>query len=852
MSVRTYVVVPPMRGGLENLREMASNLWFSWNGEAMELFEHLDEKLWEEGCHNPQKILISLSKQRLQEIREDAGYRSFALKVRQRFKAYMERKRFYEYNLDEPVDFTVAYFSLEFGLTECLPMYSGGLGVLAGDHLKSASDLNLPLVAVGLMYHNGYFHQKLKPDGWQEELYPRLELDTLPLEKETDESGNPLKIAVEMANETLWARILKVNVGRVPLYLLDADIPDNPPHLRAVTSKLYDGDGEMRIRQEILLGVGGCRALAALGIKPTVFHLNEGHASFALLERIRHFIEDEGLSRREAGEMATAQSVITLHTAEPSASDLFDRSLLEKYFSSQAQRLGMSIEPLVRFGRRRPEDQSEKFSMIVLGLRLSSRANGVSRLHAKVARNTWREVWPNADLEDVPIFGLTNGVHIPSYISRDLAKLYDRYLGLGWNEDPDNEKIWQRADKIPDIELWRTHDRCRSRLVQFARQRLLRQLKDRGESARIVEQAERVLDPEALTICFTRRFGLYERVDLLFREPETLARIIGHSDRPVQIIMAGKAHPDDLKAKDLIKRIINLIKEEPFRTRMVFIEDYDINVARLMMQGADVWLNTPRRPWEACGTSGMKAAANGALNLSILDGWWDEGYTGDNGWAIGWREEYDNPAYQDAIESRALYNLLQESVMPLFYERTIDELPRDWIAMMKRSIGTLCAMFNSHRMVSDYVERIYVPCARNSFKLQADGYAALKQMVSWGKSIQEDWDKIAIVSMEVEDQNRAVRGQEIQAKVTINTAGHRPEELRVEILHGPMDLRDNFKHRHVALLAPVKEGADADGQVTFVGSIPLTHTGMCGYAARVTPEHPNLAPSKRFELVLRG
>ncbi|MBM4326128.1 MAG: glycosyltransferase family 1 protein [Deltaproteobacteria bacterium] len=852
MTVRTYVVVPPMRGGLENLREMASNLWFSWNGEAIELFEHLDEKLWEESCHNPQKVLISLSKQRLQEIREDAGYRSFALKVRQRFKAYMQRKRFYEYNLDEPVDFTIAYFSLEFGLTECLPMYSGGLGVHAGDHLKSASDLNLPLVAVGLMYHNGYFHQRLRPDGWQEELYPRLELDTLPLERETDESGNPLKIAVEMANETLWARILKVSVGRVPLYLLDADIADNPPHLRAVTSKLYDSDPETLIRQEILLGVGGCRVLDALGIKPTIYHLNEGHASFALLERMRHFIENEGLSPDEARGMATAQSVVTLHTGQPVGADLFDRGILDKYFAGLTQRLRMDTEVLARLGRRRPADEQEKFSASALGLRLSSRANGVSLLHAKVARNTWRDVWPNADLEDVPILGLTNGVHIPSYISRDLAKLFDRYLGLGWNEDPDNDKIWQRAEKIPDIELWRAHDRCRSRLVQFARQRLLKQLKDRGEPARIAEQAERVLDPEALTVCFARRFGQYERVDLLFREPETLARILGQTDRPVQIIMAGKAHPDDLKAKDLLKRIISLIKEEPFRTRIVFIEDYDINVARLMAQGADVWLNTPRRPSEACGASGMKAAANGALNLSILDGWWDEGYTGDNGWAIGWREEYDNPTYQDAIESRALYNLLQDSVKPLFYERTIDELPRDWIAMMKRSIRTLCAVFNSHRMVSDYVERVYVPSARNSFKLQADGYAALKRMVSWGKSIQEDWNKISIISMEVEDQNRAIRGQQIQAKVTIDTAGHRPEELRVEILHGPMDLRDNFKQRHITLLTPAKDEVDADGRVTFMGSIPLTHTGMCGYAARVTPDHPNLAPSKRFELVLRG
>jgi glycogen phosphorylase len=852
MAFRKYVVVPPIEGGLENLREIAGNFWYSWNTEAVELFNHLDERLWQETNHNPLQTLIRLSRHRLNEVLHDEGFLAHADKVRQRFRAYMNRTRSYDYRLEQPVDFTTAYFSLEFGITESLPIYSGGLGLLAGDHLKSASDLNLPLVGIGLLYQEGYFHQALSPDGWQQESFPTTDFDTLPLERQTDSSGVPILISVDLAGETVWARVMKADVGTVPLYLLDANIPETPPKLRNLTARLYGGDIEMRIRQEILLGIGGCRALQAMGIKPSVFHLNEGHAAFTLLERVRYFMEEERLTLEEAQEMVTSQSILTIHTPVPAGNDVFDKGLMEKYFKGLADRLGMDFGTFLGLGKKNPNDWSEGFCMPVLGLRMTARANGVSKLHGRVTRDMWHEIWPNVEREDVPITPVTNGVHIPSYISRELLRLYDRYLGPGWTEDPDNEKIWQRAEKIPDTELWRTHERARFRLVHFARERLVNQLQARSASAAEIKAAENVLDPEALTICFARRFATYKRATLLFREPERLAKILNQPERPVQLIFAGKAHPADNAGKELIRRIIELSRQEAFRGRVVFIEDYDINVARYLVQGADVWLNNPRRPLEACGTSGMKSSANGALNLSILDGWWDEGYLGDNGWAIGSGEEYGLPVYQDDIESLALYDLLEESVVPLFYERGVDELPREWIKMMKRSLCTICPVFNAHRMVSDYIESAYVPANYAGSRLKENNYASLKQMVAWKRRIQGDWDKIAIKTVEIENNGEPLKGHDANVKVVIETAGHGAGELNVELLHGPIDMWENFTVRHAATLAAVPGQESSDGTVTFSGKIPLTQTGLYGYIVRITPLHPYLPFSQRFSLIHRG
>ncbi len=550
MTLRKYVVVSPMEGDLENLRELANNFWFSWNLDAVELFDYLDEGLWREGGHNPLWSLIRLSRQRLNQIREDSGYLEHAKRVFHRFQAYMKNTKRYAYRLQHPVDFVTAYFSLEFGITESLPIYSGGLGLLAGDHLKSASDLNLPLVAVGLMYQEGYFKQRLSLDGWQEQIYPKTQFDSLPLEKQTDSSGGVLIVQINLAGEPVCFRILKVNVGRVPLYLLDTNIQENPPHLRGISAQLYGGDNEMRIRQEILLGVGGVRALQALGIQPAVFHLNEGHAAFTLLERIRYFVQEERLTFDEARQIVISQSILTVHTPVPAGNDVFERSLMEKYFRSPVEKTGMDFDEFLASGRQNPSDRSEGFWMPVLGLRLSSRANGVSRLHGRVAREMWRAVWPQLEQQELPIGYITNGVHIPSYVSRDLLRLYDRYLGPGWTEDPDNDKIWRRVEQIPDTELWRTHERCRSRLIYFARRRLINQLKNRAASPLEIEEAYNILSTDALTICFARRFATYKRATLIFSDLERLANILSQTGRHVQLIFAGKAHPADNGGKN--------------------------------------------------------------------------------------------------------------------------------------------------------------------------------------------------------------------------------------------------------------------------------------------------------------
>jgi starch phosphorylase len=852
MKPRKYVVVPPVKSGLESLREIARNLWFSWNSEAFELFNHLDAQHWEETNHNPLQVLIRLSRSRIRGIREDEGYMAHAEKVRQRLRAYMNRPGSYDFNLDHPVDFTTAYFSLEFGLAECLPIYSGGLGLLAGDHLKSASDLNLPLTGVGLMYGEGYFSQSLTSDGWQQEVYPRLEFDTLPLERQTAKDGSPLRVFVELGSETVALRVLKVNVGRVPLYLLDADIPENPSHLRMLTSRLYGGDTEMRIKQELVLGVGGCRALAALGIRPTVFHLNEGHAAFTLAEQLRMFVQEKGLSLAEAREMVTAQSVLTIHTPVPAGNDVFPPWLVKRYLGSLLEGIGMDFEKFMALGRKNPLDQSEGFWMPVLGLKMTGKTNGVSKLHATVAKGMWSRVWKNVERNDVPIVPITNGVHIPSHISRDLAKLYDRYLGPGWTEDPDNEKIWNLAENIPDIELWRTHERCRSQLVNFARRRLSAQFEARGASLKESRRAAAVLDPDALTICFARRFATYKRATLLLRDLKRLAQILNDSKRPVQVIFAGKAHPADDTGKDLIRRIIQTAKQPPFRDRIVFLENYDINVAKHMVQGADVWLNTPRRPLEACGTSGMKASANGALNLSVMDGWWDEGFTGDNGWAIGRGEEYDDPEYQDEIESKALYDTLEESVKPLYYDRGADDLPREWIRMMKRCIGTVCPGFNSHRMVTDYVEQFYVPAARNAIALSADDFSGVKDLVTWKDNLRKKWHEVRVIDVDVKNKQAVERGREATIEVTVQMPELKPDDLLVEVLHGPLNLHEEFTIRYEARLEPSCDNTSENGSQCFSGMIPLNHAGRYGYAIRITPRHPYLAFSHKYAYVEWG
>ena len=638
MKVTSFTVLPDTPEALDPLKEIAYNMWFSWNHEARELFMRLDQEYWEKSYQSPINMLCMLPLHRLQEAAQDKDFLAQVNRVYQNFQNYLNAKPWFEKKFGKRKKPFIAYFSLEYGIDEGLPLYSGGLGILAGDHMKSASDLGIPLVGMGLLYRQGYFKQYLNADGWQMESYPENNRYRMPLNLERDAGGKPLLIDLSDVNIPAQFQVWRVDIGRIPLYLLDANIPSNPAEQQVITMQLYGGDRDMRIRQELLLAIGGLRALQALGHSPTVCHINEGHAAFLTLERISQYMESGGLSFQEAFEICWSSNVFTTHTPVPAGNERFNPYLMQKYLGGYVEKLGLGWNEFLAMGREDPANQSEDFCMTVLALKMCARSNGVSRLHGSVSRKMWKNLWPGLNGEDIPITSITNGIHGRSWVSHEQANLFHTYLGEAFIDEPLNVDSWKGIDTIPDADLWHLRDIRREKLVNFARKRLRVQFARRRLSPSEINIADELLDPKALTIGFARRFATYKRAYLLLREPERLARILLDSERPVQLIIAGKAHPADNAGKEMIRQIIHFTRDQKFRQKIVFLEDYDLTVARYMVQGVDVWLNTPRRPMEASGTSGMKAAANGVLNLSVLDGWWPEAYVSGTGWPIGWGE----------------------------------------------------------------------------------------------------------------------------------------------------------------------------------------------------------------------
>ncbi len=841
----TFQVIPSLPAKLERLRELASNLWWSWNHEAIELFRRLDRDLWESSGHNPVLMLGSIRQERLQQMAEDDGFLAHCDRVCREINHYKSGQgTWYRKECGGDDSIRIAYFSAEFGLTESLGIYAGGLGILAGDHLKSASDLGLPFVGVGLLYQQGYFRQYLNPDGWQQESFPDNDFYNLPIMLERQVSGAPLIIEVEYPNRVVKAQVWRAQVGRVPLYLLDTNIDANQPADRDIADQLYGGDQDMRVRQEFLLGIGGIRALEALGLRPTICHMNEGHSAFLALERIRLLMQENQLSFAEAREAATAGHVFTTHTPVPAGIDRFHPDLVDHYFSHYYRQLGLSRHEFLGLGRMYPDDINGEFSMAILAIRLANKINGVSQLHGRVSQAMFQDVWPLVPRSEVPIMGITNGIHPRSWISHDMADLYDRYLGPRWIERPADQSVWQRVMRIPDEELWRTHERRRERLVAYARRRLRAQLEQRGGSPAETRQAEEVLDPEALTIGFARRFATYKRGTLLFRDLERLARIVGSRECPVQIIFAGKAHPRDNAGKELIRQVIHHARRPEFRNRIVFVEDYDMVVGRYLVQGVDVWLNTPRRPREASGTSGMKATANGALNLSILDGWWDEGYTPETGWAIGHGEEYreDEADYQDTVESNAIYDLLEKEIVPLFYERGRDGLPRGWIAKMKAAMRDHAGVFNTNRMVREYFEHCYWPSVERSQRLMENGQERAKALAAWKANVRQQWGQIRIerVWADGRDGQELKVGDQLQVQAQVSLGSLNPTDVAVELFHGPLNAEGLIAEgQTIPMLIAQSKG---NGSYMFAGAISCRTSGRQGYALRIVPSHEDLNP----------
>jgi starch phosphorylase len=845
----TFTVAPVLPDRIAALLDIANNLWWCWEPEAVELFIRIDRRLWAETQQNPRLLLGKVSQTRLEELARDDSFLAHLDRVVAAMQAYCNAGQWQARNPRAPKNFLVAYMSAEFGIHESVKLYSGGLGVLAGDHLKAASDLGLPLLGVGLCYREGYFSQYLNADGWQQERYPQNDFYNMPMTKVTGKDGKPLAIEVEYPGRMVKAWVWKVQVGRVPLYVLDSDHDGNDPADRAITDKLYGGDHEARVRQEIMLGMGGVIMLHELGIHPTIYHMNEGHSAFMALQRVKEVIQTEGLSFSEAVEAVKAASVFTTHTPVPAGNDRFPRSLMEQYFSKYCNDVGISMDDFMALGRENPADSNEDFCMTVLALKLAAGANGVSKLHGEVARDMWRNTWPEVPVDEIPITSITNGVHTRTWISHEMGDLYTRYLGPGWINNPDDQSIWERVNEIPDAELWRTHERRRERLVEFARRRLYDQYKARNASSHELRICQEVLDPEALTIGFARRFATYKRGSLFLRDKERLKRIILATGKPVQFIVAGKAHPADTAGKQIIREIQHFARDVDVRLHVIFIEDYDMNVARYMVQGVDCWLNTPRRPMEASGTSGMKAAINGALNISVLDGWWVEAVPlGPNGWSIGHGESYPTLDEQDAVESEALYDILEQDVAPLFYDRTTsDGLPRKWIERMKIAIRTCAPVFSTYRMVQEYSDRFYLPCSIRRCEMMGDGRERVKQLAAWKRHIQTEWPRVSITDVQHEDRRGLVVGSRLGVSATVYLAGLTPDDITVEVFHGPLD-PDGVVRR--GRTSEMKHTLEMDGgNARFSGEITCTETGQMGFAVRCIPRHPDLAEKHEMALI---
>jgi starch phosphorylase len=831
-NFQTYQVHPNIPENLSFLEILSRNMWWCWKKDAIELFRRIDPPLWAKSGRNPIAFLAKISQQRLELLAGDEGYIAHLERVKEEFQSRVldpvERNE-YPIGPNE----TIAYFSMEFGIHESLPLFAGGLGILSGDHLKASSNLELPLTGLGLMYHHGYFRQFLNPEGWQQEAYPETDLYNLPAERIRDGAGNDLKVTVAGPQGPIHAIVWKIMIGRIPLYLLDTNTTDNPPAYREITSRLYAGDGKIRLAQEILLGIGGMRALRAMGIKTKVLHMNEGHSAFASLERLAQTMTEYQVDLKTALEIIPRTTVFTTHTPVAAGHDEFPVEQVRPYVEPFEELLGISADNILSWGQPEGSNSNSPLSMFILALHMAAKCNGVSRLHGAVARRMWSFVWPDRPEEEVPISHVTNGMHISSFISQEFAYLFDRYLGPEWymgSRKPENIK---HIDDIYDEELWRAHEMNRARLVRTCRQQLVKQYARRNAPHNVLEAVDSVLDQDTLTIAFARRFATYKRASLLLQDQDRLESIINNETKPVQFIFAGKAHPKDNEGKELIKRLFQFAAKPEVRDKIIFLEDYDMHLARHLFQGADVWLNTPRRPYEACGTSGMKAAINGVVNVSILDGWWCEGYSEERGWRIGNGEVYEDHSYQDAVESQALYNVLENEVIPCFYDRKNGNLPACWLQKMKASMKMVMESFCSLRMVSDYESRYYLPAAKRLNSLLAENAEEAKKLAAQIKRLRSFWDSIKIEPPSRESREPCRVGDSFKVTSEVNLGELKPEEVDVELYYGHIKSLEELTSSHIEPMQ-VLENRD-NGNYLYGCTLNCEISGRFGFTVRVAP-----------------
>jgi starch phosphorylase len=822
--LREFLVRPALPPALARMSELAYNVLWSWEPTIRNLFRRIDPSLWRALGRNPISMLGRAPQATLEKLAADPRYLALYRRACERFDSYMHRTGASSHKE------LIAYFAMEYGIVECVAVYSGGLGVLSGDFLKAASDSDIPVVAIGLLYQTGYLQQYLNPDGWQQERYPVNDFYTLPVTPVQDGSGAHLKVQVQLPTGVVFIKVWRMDVGRVKLYLLDTNIPENErPEHRGITDQLYGGDYQVRIRQEIVLGIGGLRALKALSLEPTVYHMNDGHSAFLALERVRVLIEEHGLSLAEALEASRSNNVFTMHTSVPAGIDIFDSSLMWEYFQEYCQETGLDFERLMSLGRLNPSDSYERFSMAILAIKASCFRNAVSRLHRQVSQELWQDLWPQLPVWEVPITSITNGVHLLSWLNSDLATLYDQYLQPDWRERLTDPRTWEQVQEIPDQELWEAHRRRKRRLLAFVRERQIEFAKNRKASSAELRRAAEVLDPDALTIGFARRFATYKRATLLFRDGNRLRRILSNPDRPVQIVVAGKAHPKDHPGKELIRQIVQLSRDPDLAKRLVFLEDYEMRVARELVQGVDVWLSTPRRGEEACGTSGMKAGINGILNLSILDGWFDEACEHTGGWSVGDRYPYSED--QDEAHATAIYSLLENEIVPAYYERD-QAVPREWLRRVKQSLIYLSQQFNCQRMVDEYMSQRYQPAHRAYLDLRWNNFEKVRQKARWNAEVEKVWDQVRFVDLGPAPEGPILSGRPVPVRAAVDLAGLKPEDVRVEVVVGRVGANGQLEETEIMLLPPVQQNGHV---VLFEKEITPRQTGRMGYALRIAP-----------------
>ncbi len=846
-AIRRFTVRTVVPENLAALEELALNLRWSWHPPTRDLFEAIDPHLWTESGHDPVRLLGAVSAARLEELSADSGFVEWVGRSRADLSAYLDSPRWYQ-SLGPDAPAGIAYFSPEYGITSALPQYSGGLGILAGDHLKTASDLGVPIIALGLFYRSGYFRQSLSRDAWQQEHYPVSDPDGSPVSLLREADGSPAKVAVGLpGGRSLVARIWVAQVGRVPLLMLDSDVEENDPAEREVTDRLYGGGGEHRLQQEMLLGIGGVRALRAFcritgRPSPEVFHTNEGHAGFLGLERIRELVSDNpGMSFDEALEVSRAGTVFTTHTPVPAGIDRFPIDLIAQYFGGDNASSGVPVDRVLRLGSEDYDGGDPGvFNMAVMGLRLGQRANGVSLLHGAVSRGMFAGLWSGFDQDDVPITSVTNGVHAPTWTARQV-------IDLAHGVSIDDAEGWGVIADTPDHDLWRVKRALREELVAMTRRRLRESWLHRGASEAELAWTDSVLDPDVLTIGFARRVPSYKRLTLMLRDPERLRALLTDPEQPVQLVVAGKAHPADDGGKRLIQQLVQFADAEDVRHRIVFLPDYDISMATTLYPGCDVWLNNPIRPLEASGTSGMKAALNGALNLSILDGWWDEWFDGENGWAISTADGVDDPDRRDDLEADALYSLIENSVAPAFYRRDDSGLPPRWLAMVKHTLRTLGPKVLASRMLREYVTRLYAPAAEAARRVEAEGFALARELGAWKSQVTQAWNSVRIDHVEADGVGDAVmQGNEVTIRAYVSLGSLGPDDVTVQAVFGRVDADDLLVGAETAAMDPVEQYDGARWLYRKV--ITLGRNGPFGYTVRVLPSHVGLAVPQELGL----